>query len=77
MDQDALGLTWEKTIRQAINSVSLRNAQEVTANSDQYDSLNQLIVSELEQANRSDLLLDDKNPTPSFGICSLGFGTQQ
>ena len=55
--QEALGLSWEQIIRQASNAVSLRNAENSASGSSNVDILNQLIVSELNRADRQDLLL--------------------
>ena len=56
--QESLGLSWEQIIRQASNAVSLRNAENAASRSSDVDILNQLIVSELNRADRQDLLLD-------------------
>ena len=69
---DALGLSWEQIIRQASNAVSLRNAENAASGSSNVDILNQLIVSELNHANRQDLLLEMIRTQPhNLGYVSL------
>ncbi|MEC8484842.1 MAG: hypothetical protein VXY99_13590, partial [Pseudomonadota bacterium] len=56
--QESLGISWDTIIRQASNAVNLRNAERVASGSSDVDILNHLIVSELNRADRQDLLLE-------------------